>query len=71
MFLNLLLLPLIIIILISLFGRFLSYKGIYKLILIMMIELLIISIILNYDIFINNSNIEINLFINFGLLNFN
>lgn len=71
MFLLLFILPLFIIFIISLFGRYLSHKGIYNMIFIMMIELLLISIWLNYEVLLDSNPIEINLHINYGLLNFN
>ena len=71
MFLNIFLLPLLIIFLISFIGRYIGHKGVYSIIKIMMIELLIISIILNYEVILNNNIIEIDLAIKYGILNFN
>ena len=71
MFILLFLLPLFIIFIISLFGRYLSHKGIYNIIFIMMIKLLLISIWLNYEVLLDSNPIKINLNINYGLLNFN
>lgn len=68
-YLNLLLLPLLIIIIISIFGRYLSHKGIYKLIIIMMLELIIIALILNYEILIDKNIILLNLGINYSIIN--
>ena len=71
MYLSILILPLLMIFIISMFGRYLSHKGIFMLISIMMIELLIISILLNYEVLLNNNIITVNLNINYGILNIN
>lgn len=61
MYLNILLLPLITIIIISIWGRYLGIKGVWNIINLMMLELIIISINLWYEVFINNNLISINL----------
>lgn len=60
MYLNILLLPLITILIISLFGLYLGHRGTFLLINIMMLELWIISIFLVKELFINNNILSLN-----------
>lgn len=69
MYLNILFLPFITILIISIFGRYMSHTGIYRIILFMLIEILLISILLYIETINNILTIDLN--IHFGKLYIN
>lgn len=71
MFLSLIFLPILLFLIISLFGRYIGHKGIFFITNIVMITLILISLLLNYETLLLNQVITIDLFINYGRLNNN